>query len=237
MEKKIDILKITRKHLALILLLPLVAVAVCGFLNYRVFKPVYESTTILMVGKPLSGSEMSVQYNTIMANKQLVKTYAEIAKSRSVLEAVKAETNTAYNLTEMRRRIEVGPLRDTQLIEIRVQDADPMGAFTISSAMSRIFSQRVIEIMQVDNVAVVDSPETPEMPVKPKKIFNMAATGILSLFFALGLAFYIESTSEAIETWDQAGELMGLPVLGIIPNIERAKGRTDSEAVQNYNSL
>lgn len=93
-------------------------------------------------------------------------------------------------------------------------------AASIANATSAQFSRSVIEIKKVDSVSVVDSAVAPLNPIKPKKLLNILIAFVVGLMTAVGLAFLLEYLDNTIKDSQDVENVLGLPVLGIIPNYE-----------------
>ncbi|HEX3031960.1 MAG TPA: lipopolysaccharide biosynthesis protein, partial [Bacillota bacterium] len=141
--------------------------------------------TVVMVGK--AGQNTIIDYNTLLANKHMVRTYAEIATSRTVLQRVKDQTRLPLDVVSLRKKISVELVRDTELIEIAVEDTSPQTAFIIANALTAAFPRRVSEILSFDNVSVIDQPSLPVKPVRPVLVINLAVAGISGLLLALAM--------------------------------------------------
>ncbi|MDN5293586.1 MAG: protein tyrosine kinase modulator [Eubacteriales bacterium] len=224
MEQELDLreyLEIIAKRKKLLIQVPLVAVIVSAIISLFFLKPVYEASTTLMVGKSLAakkdGAIDVVDYNTILANKQLAKTYGEIAKSRTVAQAVIEASGVQMEVEELQKMIDVAPVKDTELLKISVRDTDPRRAALLANTLAKEFSRRVIEIMKVDNVNIVDPAIVPAKPIKPRLVLNMVAAGIFGLIAAVLLIFLLEQLDTTIKTKEEAERLLDLPVLGVIP--------------------
>lgn len=232
MEQSVDVvdlkeyLRIIRKRKLIIIILPLVAVLASAVLSFYVIKPTYEANTTMIVGKPADGpKEVVNEYNMVLANKQLAKTYGEIAKSRSVLQKVAGELKLTMPVEELKNRIKVNSVGDTELIAISVQDSNPQLAGSIANSLARNFTERVVEIKKVQHVSVVDKAIAPDKPVKPKKLLNIAIAGILGLMAAVALVFLLEFLDDSIKSPEDIQKHLGLPVLGIIPSFNLKESR------------
>lgn len=78
----------------------------------------------------------------------------------------------------------------------------------------------------LNNIRIVEPAEVPMFPLKsssrdPKIILMLA--GVFGLFLGLGYAFLLERLENTIRTPDDVAQYLGLPVLGIIPRIPKAK--------------
>ena len=133
-----DALRVIRKHRYLILGISLVAVVSSGVISYLLPKT-YQAEATLRIKQPrgLSDSLLGdLPVSNVLGTKQLMSTYAEILKSRSVIQAVIDRTQSRKekmpNYEEMLARINTQPVKDTEILKISVQ-----GKFPDRGAISR----------------------------------------------------------------------------------------------------
>jgi len=222
LEEEIDLreyLQVIRRRFWIIALITIAAVLLSAVLSYFYVNPVYEASVTLMVIK----KERPIDdYSTILLNRQLVKSYGEIAKSRTVLEAVVGELNLDLSAEELRERVKVSPVPDTEIIKVTVEDTDPTQAMVIANAIAQEFKERVIGIVKADNVEVIDPAVEPTTPVRPRPRLNMAIAAVLGLMSGTFLVFLLEFLDNTIKGPDDVERYLGLPVLGIIPEIRES---------------
>jgi capsular exopolysaccharide synthesis family protein len=77
---------------------------------------------------------------------------------------------------------------------------------------------RIREEMEVGPVQVVNSAVVPEAPVSPTPARNAALALMLGAVLGLSGAFVLEALDTTVKTSEEAGELTGAPVLGIVPH-------------------
>jgi len=85
-----EYLFIIRKRFWIIIVFVVIAVFISGIVSVFVLDKVYEAYSTLMVVKEKS-DQSSLEYNDILLNQRLVKTYSEVAKSNRVLSRVDEE--------------------------------------------------------------------------------------------------------------------------------------------------
>src|SRR5690606_14535840 len=85
----------------------------------------------------------------------------------------------------------------------------------------RLEEVRIAEAMRTSNVAVIDPAVPPTRPVSPRPMLNMALALFLGLFAGVAGALLLEFFDTTVKTPEEIGPLLGLPVLGRIPE-ERA---------------
>lgn len=216
-----DIFRILKKRKWLLILMPLIAVIISTIISFFILTPVYQASTVMMVGKTYSGENAAaVQYQELLTANQLVKTYSEIAKSRTVSESVIAKANLDMTPSQFSQKVNVSPVKDTQLIQVAVEHQDPKQAAMLANLTSNVFMVKVTEVMKVDNVQVVDSAVVPDAPIKPNKKLNIAISGVLGLMITIGVVFLLEFLDKTIKTSNDVNRYLELPVLGSIPKMK-----------------
>lgn len=226
MEQELDLIQyweVLKKRWKIILILPLIAALTSGIVSFLILKPVYEASTTIIVGKKASDTSQNNQlldYNVLLANQQLAKTYATIAKSRTVEENVIKDLGLSTTYEELDQNIVVDSVKNTEVLEIKVTNTDPELAAQIANSTAAQFSRAVIAIKKVDSVSVVDSAVAPSNPIKPKKLLNILIALVVGMMTSVGLAFLLEYLDNTIKDSHDVEQVLGLPVLGIIPNYE-----------------
>ena len=85
-----------------------------------------------------------------------------------------------------------------------------------------------------NNISVVDRAAPPEKPSKPNLLLNIALAALLGLGLGVVAALVLEALDETLATPDDAESKLGVPVLGVIPLLE--KGQTTAEALADLRS-
>lgn len=227
-EQEIDLIQLweaLKKRWLLVVVIPLIAAVTSGIISFYIISPVYQASTTIIVGKKASDSTVQqagqlLDNNVLLANQQLAKTYGEIAKSRTVEEKVIDALDLPLTIKQLDEKITVNPVKNTEILEIAVQDTDPSLAADIANTMVQKFSDSVIEIKKVDSVSIVDKAVAPIDPVKPKKAQNVLIAFVVGLIVSIGLAFLLEFLDKTIKSTKDVEDILGLPVLGVIPHYD-----------------
>lgn len=230
MEQEIDLRQvfgIIKKRLWIVIVLPLVAMIVSGIYSFYVLKPTYEASTTIIVSSREEVVSTSIDNNTIMANKNLVKTYSEVAKSRTVLETTINKLSLDMTVEALKSQVKVTPLNDTELFKISVTNGNPEVAATISNKVAESFSNRIKEIKKIDNISIVDWAIPPTGPISPNKQLNIAIAAVIGVMAALGIIFLLEFLDDTIKTQEDVETLLGIPVIGTVPDFNSKKLKGD----------
>ncbi len=220
MEETIDLrdfINIIKKRLWLIILITVLCASISGIISLFVLDKVYQASTTLMVSKTREDQPGNLQYNDILMNQKLVKTYTEIVRSDRVLEKVIDKLGLDLDSDEMRDKISVSSVADTEIIQIDVEDKDPKIATELANTVAVIFMGEIGNIMKMDNVQFIDQAKVPIDHVKPRAKLNVAIAAILGLMISIFGVFLAEYLDNTIKTVDDIEGHIGLPVLGSIP--------------------
>ncbi|NLJ41904.1 MAG: chain-length determining protein, partial [Clostridiales bacterium] len=159
----------------------------------------------------------NLQYNDILLNQKLVKTYSEVVKSNRVLEKVIDEMSLDLSGSSLREKIKVNSVSDTEIIRIAVDDKNPIFAADLANAVAVVFIDEIGSIMKMDNVQFIDNAKVPKTPIKPRPMMNMGIAGLLGLMVSVFIIFLIEYLDNTIKDPKDIETVLELPVLGGIP--------------------
>jgi capsular polysaccharide biosynthesis protein len=213
-----DIFHIIKKRMKMIILITLACTLVSGVVSFYVMKPVYQSSTSIIVGKPEGTSQTQTEYNDVMLYQKLIQTYQEIAKSRVVADQAYTILEKKYTSEQIMKAVTVTPQTDTQILVITAKNGDPIEAAKICSAVSEAFiAQSKIVFPTGGAIQVMDKALVPVEPVSPNKKMNLAIAFLIGIMGSMGLAFVLEMLDRTIKTEEDVERYIGVPVIGMIP--------------------
>ncbi len=85
-----------------------------------------------------------------------------------------------------------------------------------------------------NNISIVDRAQPPRAPSKPNLLLNIAIAGLLGLGLGVLGALLLEALDETLEKPEDVEEKLGLPVLGVVPLLE--KGTAPNTALADARS-
>jgi capsular polysaccharide biosynthesis protein len=227
MEEEIELRQywdVLQKRWITVVAIPLIAALTSGVISFFIIKPVYQASTTLIVGKKAAESGQAatqmLDNSVLLANQQLAKTYATIAQSRTVEQNVIKDLNLPLTVERLDSMISINQVKTTEILEIQVTDTNSELVASIADTMAQEFSKAVIEIKKVDSVSIVDTAVIPDKPIKPNKILNVVIAFVVGLMASVGLVFLLEYMDNTVKTSSDVEKLLGIPVLGLIPNYE-----------------
>jgi capsular polysaccharide biosynthesis protein len=227
-----EIFQILKKRLKYIIIVPLIFAIIGAAVSVYLIDPVYESSTTLIVRQNKQTDE-AIDKGDVDLSKSLIYTYAEMAKSNTVLE----NTKHTLNLDQLNDdTITVSPVKDTQILKVAVQNTDPKLAMEIANTLVEEFTTEIMRITKSDNVAVVDYAKQPLEPIKPNKIMNTAIAAILGEMLVLLVIFLIEYMDNTLKSEKDIESYLGISVIGTIPNFNQGSIKANGKIRSNRKS-
>ncbi|OSX53990.1 YveK family protein [Anoxybacillus ayderensis] len=216
-----ELFQTLRKRMWLIIVMTVVATMTSGIVSYFVLTPIYQASTQLLVNQAKNDQPI-YNISEIQTNLQLINTYNVIMKSPAILDIVKDELDLNMPIEQLNEKINVTSEKDSQVVNVTVEDPDPYMAADIANTVASVFQREIVKIMNVDNVNILAKAEVKEqpVPVKPKPLLNMAIAFVVGMMTGVGLAFLLEYLDNTIKNEQDVEKLLELPVLGAVTIIE-----------------
>jgi capsular exopolysaccharide synthesis family protein len=102
------------------------------------------------------------------------------------------------------------------------------------SLLTRLNEAGVSADLRASNIRIVDSAETPEKPVRPRKALNLALSLVFGLLSGVGLALFQEYIDDTIKSAEDIGAFLKVPTLGLVPKMASLKGKRNYAYAQPY---
>lgn len=217
-----------KKHILLITILGfLVGGSSYGISSY-ILTPKYDSNATMIVSSSKQNTDpnnpqAAVELGQIQANKALISTYSEIVKSKGIADRVIANLGLDMDYEVFSKKVSIEPVKDTQIISVKVVDTIPERAQDIANETANIFKSSIGDIMNVDNVQILDGATLPEEPSSPKIGKNTAIGVILGFILGIAIVMIKELTDTRIKSSEDITAEFDIPVLGLIPDRKKFK--------------
>lgn len=220
-----ELFEFIKKKIGLLITITVVICLLGCIYGLFIQKPMYKSyTTIILGGNETTASETITQ-SDITLNKNLVDTYAEIVKSRRVLEQVIAELDLEETYEELSNKISVSAVNNTEIIKITVADSNPIEAKNVANVTANFFSKEVVKLYNMNNVNVLDEANEANEPYNiniPKQVIIYFFIGIIIALSILFIIFYFDRTIKSVE---QVEQKIKLPILGGVEEYKKGGKR------------
>lgn len=206
-----------------ILLIILIFIVIGIIYTVGFVTPMYSSSTTLV----LAGSDKSSSTNTattdsittsdITINSKLVATYSELVKSKNVLRKVISNLGINVDEANLRQNVSVSSVKDTELIEITVSNENAGYSAKIANEIAKVFTEKVGEIYNINNVHVVDEAEVSSSPSNVNHAKDIVIFAFIGAVIAIMYVLIANMLDTTVKTQQDIEKLTKCPVLASIP--------------------
>lgn len=215
-----DIFNVLKRKRKLIVIITLLCGILSAIFNFFIISPTYEVKASVVIGKAVEEkSENKNNYNDVMMYQKLVKTYAQIANSRTLAENVVAKTGK-LKPEELQNKLNVTPQQDTQILDLKIQDKDGEFAYKVLNTVCDEFIAQSKKIYPTNTIESLDKPVIPEKPIKPRKLLNIVIALFMGFLISAGAAFIQAYMDKTIKTENDIDKYLELPVIAVIPKMK-----------------
>lgn len=214
-EEEIDlqeIFYIIRRQLKIIIAIPIIFGIIGYFITSYAIDKKYESFTTLLVNSSKLSNEI-IKQEDVTLSKSLIYTYAEIAKSETILKRTLQHLNIEKSQISS---LKIMPLKDTQIIQIKAQAKSPDLAADIANTIAELFSDEVKRIAKVDSVEIIDIAIPVANSVYPSVILNSVISAVVGGMLILIIVFLKHFTDNTIKTEGDIEKHTDSNVLGTV---------------------
>lgn len=199
--------------------------------------PKYEAATTLLLATNSSPNKAGTATGTatgteitttdVTLNSKLVSTYSVLVKSDTAIRTVISNLGIDTSEESIKKNVSVTAKADTEVIEIKVRNEDPVTAAKIANEIASVFIGNIKEFYGIENVHVVDKAEIEETPYNVNNIKNIiifAFVGVVVSAMYVLLANMLDTT---IKSSTDIEKISGLAVLASIPiyDMNETKGK------------
>ena len=218
----LEVLNAVRQHLAILILCTLAA-AVVGFaVSIFALTPQYESSALMIVNTR-QDTTSNVTSDQINSATKLVSTYSIIIKSDTVLQQVINDLGLSLTYGELKDRVTVAAVDDTQVMKITVRSNNPEWAQQVCNKITEVSPDAILEAVEAGSVKVISQAPVPTEPVSPTVLKNTALPGMVGWVLCLGVIFLQVLLDNKIKSEEDIAKYLDLTVVGVIPEYERGK--------------
>ena len=216
----LELLQLLRKHLKIVVLLPIACALAMALASVLVMRNTYTAQTDMYVLASSEGESGGALSSDLSASQMLTNDVAQLLKSDRVMSDAAEELGlpnlNAYDIT-------VSSESTTRVITLSVTGADARGAANVANALAKNVSQVAREVMNVQSVNVIDEAPVPEAPSGPNRPLYIAVAFMAGLFLAVAIVVVLDLVDTRVRTSEQVEELLGVPVIGRIPEMKKVK--------------
>ncbi|MBD9098406.1 hypothetical protein EGP98_02220 [bacterium] len=188
--------------------------------SFVIKKPLYQSSTTVVLARSNDDTQKYTQ-SDVLLNQNLVPTYSNIIKSRSVLRQVINNEKLDYTADELSNLITVSSVENTEIIKVTVKNQDRELAKRIANGIVPVFTNKVQGFYNIDNVSVLDTAELASRPCNINYPKDLVIFIMLGFVLSSGVIFVIYYFDTTIKNTSDIEDKLKLTVLGTVPNVNR----------------
>jgi capsular polysaccharide biosynthesis protein/Mrp family chromosome partitioning ATPase len=193
----------------LVLVASVVLAGVGGYAVASRLPKLYEAEVRILVGP------LNTDLNTQRAAGQLANTYAQLASSARVTDAVIARLGLDMRSSDLQNSISATANDVTRLVVVRVQNSFPQTAATLANAVAdQLGVLSGISSRVEGQVTVVDPAVAPAIAVAPQVSLLVLLAAFAGLLAAIMCIVLIEYARDLVTSEHELRELSGSPMLG-----------------------
>ena len=195
-----ELFALLRKHLALVIALPIVAGIVAFVVSMFLPNEYTASTTMYVLSRDDAAATTAVTQQDLSAGQMLTNDVATLIKS----DRVKKDVATKVGLAST----------TTRVITLEVTGTDPEMAALIANSTVEEISTVATEVMKLQSVNAIDAATPPTNPSGPRRLL-IGVVGCLGGFMlAVAIVVLQDMLDTRVRSGDEAEAIMGVPVVG-----------------------
>ena len=209
-----------KRKFSIVLVALVFAIAAFGYSAFLAKKE-YQSTSRIYVVSRQNQDNNALTNSDLQAGSYLVKDYREIILSQNVLTQAIEELKLDMTPAELSKKISVSVPTDTRILSITAKDGDPKEAARIANGLRNVAAEKIISVTKVSDVTTLDEAEVPQSPSSPNIRRNVLLGFIAGTGLMVVLMVVVEVLDDRVKRPEDIEELMGLTLLGIVPDIKK----------------
>lgn len=205
-----------------ILLITLIFIVIGTIYTIGFVTPMYTSSTTLVLAASDKTTEANKTGSTITTtdvtlNSKLVETYRVILQTNDVLREVISNLGINISEEEIKNNITVSSVENTEVIQISVNNENATNAAKITNEIAKVFSKKVGEIYNINNVYVLDEAEVSTNPSNINHTKDIIIFAFIGLVISVMYVLVANMLDTTIKTQEDIEKAIKIPVLANIP--------------------
>lgn len=215
-----DIWELFLQRLLIIVLVTAVSVGSVYAYNKVTFRPLYQSTATLYIAgdDSYTGSTSADAYNSYTLALKVVNDCDYLLASRSVVDQLIQELDLKTSYGMLQGRISTNNPTNTRILEVTVQAESPQLAKQMVNRLCEIGEEKINLAMGAKHVKLYEYGTLSGAPCNTIASSTYLIVGAVAAVLTFGLCLLLYLLDDRIRTSDQIEQVLGLTVLGDIPD-------------------
>lgn len=227
-----ETIELDLKEIGKMLLRNLWAIILCAviaglaMLTYTIkcVTPTYKASVTMYVNNSSGVNGQYISSSDLAVAQRLVETYTNIIASNRVLDKVVARVEENYNTKitsgQLRGMLAASAVGETEMFKIAVIAPDPKMAMDLVNTIAEVAPDEISNIIPGSTAVVVDLAEKPNSRYGPNYTKNTILGFLVGGVLVAAILVVQQLLDTRILKKEDLERICGVPVLGVIPEIE-----------------
>ena len=211
----LELLHLLRKHLRLVVLLPVLCAVAMGAYSYLFMGNTYTASTSMYVLARNQDASSNTSLSTDLSASQMISNDVSTLLTSDRALAQTAEDLALPDLEDY--DVSVTSETTSRVIGLSVTGPDPQTAADVANRLVANVSGIAQEVMSIESVNPIDQARAPEAPSGPNRPLYVAVVLMAGLFLAVAIVVVEDMLNTKVRGEEEVEELLGIPVIGRIP--------------------
>lgn len=215
----LELLTLMRKHLKLVIALPLACVLATALVSWAALPNTYTASVsmyVLTKASTASGAD-GITNTDLTASQMLTNDVATLIKSERVM----TDTAKSLQMTSLDDyKVNVTSSTTTRVVTVSVTGESAQSVAIIVNQLAKTIDEVAQEVMDVRSVNVIDEAGEPQVPSGPPRVMYTTVALFAGLFVAMALVVLMDMLNTRVRNPEEIEELLDVPVIGRIPVIK-----------------
>ncbi len=213
----LELLKLLRKHLKLVIVLPILCAAATAAVSWLVLPNSYTSSTSMYVLTRANEGNSALTNSDLSASQMLTNDVAKLIKS----DRIESDTADKLQMKDLDDyKITVSSETTTRVITVSVTGKSAQTAAIVANGLAETTDSVAREVMDVKSINVIDKAVEASSPSGPPRAMYTAVAFLAGIFLAIAIVVVMDMLNTRVRSADELEELLGVPVIGRIPTIK-----------------
>ena len=217
----LDLLHLMRKHLAVVVALPVACAVIMALVSFLLMSNTYTADTTLYVQAQQNGQTSGNNlYSNLNAGQMIANDVASLADSETVTKAA----SEALGLPDLKAYdVSVSSDTQTRVIKLSVVGTEPRATAQVANAIAEAISVTAKQSMGVEGINVIDEAQAPSQPSGPNRLLYTAVAFLGGLFVAIAGVVLVDMLNTKLRDADNAEHSLGLLFIGRFPTMKSGR--------------
>lgn len=218
----LELLHLLRRHLKLVIALPVACALVTGVYAFAFMRNTYTATASMYV--LAQGSQGESSSNNLSTDLNASQMISNDVSTLLTSDRVLNETASDLGLDSLDGyTTSVTSETTSRVVGLSVTGPDAQTAADIANGMVENVSGIANEVMSVESVNAIDRATAPSAPSGPNRPLYVVVAFMAGLFLAMAVVVMADMLNTRVRSQEEVESLLDLPVIGRIPTMREGR--------------